>query len=369
MRLASYNVENLFARAKALNLEDPDDGTPIVQAFGRLNILLNQAVYSAADKAEIAQLLVTLGMEASDTGPFVQLRRNRGALVKRPQAGGIEVVANGRADWVGFVELRVEPVNVVAMRMTAKVIAEVDADIIGIIEAESRPSLAEFNAVLVPAMGGTAYRHVMLIDGNDVRGIDVGLMTRPGLPIGRLRSHVDDEDAAGQPIFSRDCAEYEVALPGGRTLLIMVNHLKSKLGSQAASNKKRKLQAERVKAIYEQRRTEGFDFIAVLGDFNDTPASAPLAPLLAQTDLKDVFELGNFDNGGRPGTFGGSTAANKIDYILMSPALFATATGGGIFRKGMWPGVQPPKWPKFPEITREAEAASDHGAVYVDLNI
>lgn len=369
MRIASFNVENLFARAKALNFDDPTDGTPIVEAFGRLNVLLNQAFYSPADKLEIAALMIELGMENSDMGPFAQLRRNRGALVRRPQAGGIDVIASGRADWVGFVELRVEPVNVVAMRMTAKVIAEVNADIIGIIEAESRPSLAEFNNVLLPAMGGTAYRHVMVIDGNDPRGIDVGLMSRTGLPIGRLRSHVDDEDPGGRTIFSRDCPEFEVALPGGRTLLVMVNHFKSKLGSQTQSNARRKLQAERVKAIYDARRAEGFDLVAIMGDLNDSPANAPLAALLTQTDLQEAAAVPAFDDGGRPGTFGSATAANKFDYILMSPALFATATGGGIFRKGMWPGVRPAKWPKFAEITREAEAASDHGAVFVDLAI
>ncbi len=42
----------------------------------------------------------------------------------------------------------------------------------------------------------------MLIDGNDERGIDVGLMTRDGRQITRIRSHVDDTDKG--VIFSRD---------------------------------------------------------------------------------------------------------------------------------------------------------------------
>jgi hypothetical protein len=35
------------------------------------------------------------------------------------------------------------------------------------------------------------YRHVMLVDGNDDRGIDVGIMTKPGFEIGDIRSHVE----------------------------------------------------------------------------------------------------------------------------------------------------------------------------------
>src|SRR5437773_870695 len=83
------------------------------------------------------------------------------------------------------------------------------------------------------AVSGTRYPHVMVIDGNDDRGIDVGLMSR--FPIGSMRSHVDDIEN-GSLIFSRDCPEYEIALPSGSTLLVLVNHLKSKgFGRQADS--------------------------------------------------------------------------------------------------------------------------------------
>ena len=51
------------------------------------------------------------------------------------------MVANGRTNWIGFVDLKMEAVNEVATRMTAKVIRTVSADVIGLIEAESRPSL------------------------------------------------------------------------------------------------------------------------------------------------------------------------------------------------------------------------------------
>ncbi len=95
----------------------------------------------------------------------------------------------------------------------------------------------------------------------------------------------------------------------------------------------------------------------------------PLKALLQDTDLKDVSQHPTFDNGGFPGTFGSSTAPNKIDYILLSPALFATVTGGGVSRKGMWPGVRPKKWQVFPEVARPEDVASDHAALFVDLNI
>ena len=41
--------------------------------------------------------------------------------------------------------------------MTAQVIRDVNADILGVVEAESRPALEQFCDEIVDAVGGTAY--------------------------------------------------------------------------------------------------------------------------------------------------------------------------------------------------------------------
>jgi hypothetical protein len=66
----------------------------------------------------------------------------------------------------------------------------------------------------------------MLVDGNDERGIDVGIMTKPGFPIGTSRSNVDTEDGDGI-VFSRDCPEYHVRTQSGADVSVLVNHFKS----------------------------------------------------------------------------------------------------------------------------------------------
>jgi endonuclease/exonuclease/phosphatase family metal-dependent hydrolase len=369
MRLAVYNVENLFDRAKAMNLGDWESGRAVLEQFAELNKLLGQVEYSDEDRQRMVELMFELGLEGSDTGPFVLLRRNRGKLLKRPRSGGIEIIADGRADWAGSLELRYEPINEVSMRNTARVLIDLDADVLGVIEAESRPVLSAFNREVLPALDGTPYRHVMLIDGNDERGIDVGIMTGPNYPVGLMRSHADEWQSNGEPLFSRDCPEFEIATPSGK-LVVLVNHLKSKgYGSPAVSSRKRKAQATRIAEIYRELVAAGTEYVAVIGDLNDTPDSDPLRPLLAETDLRDVFEFEDFDTGGYPGTYGGSTASNKIDYMLFSPALFDRITAGGVFRRGMWPGVRPRKWDAYPEITREVEAASDHAALWADLDL
>ncbi|MBF3313730.1 endonuclease/exonuclease/phosphatase family protein, partial [Leptospira borgpetersenii serovar Hardjo-bovis] len=76
-----------------------------------------------------------------------------------------------------------------------------------------------------------------------------------------------------------------------------------------------------------------------------------------------------FDNGGYPGTWGNSAKNNKLDYILLSPALWERVTAGGVIRKGMWPGERPVKWEVYPELKKPQQAGSDHAALWVDLNI
>lgn len=370
MKLASYNVENLFQRARAMNQDTWAEGRAALKMHADLNRILGKTKYTAADKKKIVDLMKALGIaKKDDGGDWVILRQNRGHLVTRRQNGTLDVVAEGRGSWIGWVDLKYEAVNETATRMTAYVIRDVAADVLGVVEAENRPSLLRFCNDVMPIVDGNPYEHVMLIDGNDERGIDVAIMTRRNHRIRSISSHVDDMEN-GIRIFSRDCPVFEIETPANNRLTVLINHFKSKgFGSQAASNERRKAQAKRVKAIYQELRAEGKTNIAVLGDLNDTPDSDPLKPLMDQTGLKDISTHGGFDDGGFPGTFGSSGPKNKIDYVLLSPELMAKVQGGGVFRTGMWPGVQPQKWDKYEEMEEPFHAASDHAAIWAEIDI
>jgi endonuclease/exonuclease/phosphatase family metal-dependent hydrolase len=378
-RIAAYNVENLFARAKVFNEQEHGAQRSILEAHAALNVLFAKDAYGDRDKADMLAHVGTLGLLRSDQGPFAIIRRIRGRWIVRPRGGEPEIVARGRSDWVGWCELRTEPVNAVAMDNTARVIRDVAAHVLAVVEAENRPLLQDFHQMMLPRVGlepGDGYSHIMLIDGNDDRGIDVGLATREGYPIGTVRSHVDDRDARGRRIFSRDSPEYAVTTPCGETLIVIPNHFKSKFGGETAQTRNRRRgQAEAVAAIYARLRSEGAENVVVLGDLNDTPDSAALAPLIGGTDLKEVsahpafteFEYRARSGGRGIGTFGSGADGSKIDYILLSPALFARVERGGLLRKGAWPGVRPQRWEVYPELREEVHAASDHHAIWVDL--
>jgi endonuclease/exonuclease/phosphatase family metal-dependent hydrolase len=371
MRIATYNVENLFTRAKALNLDSVAEGRPVLERFAEINALFEKTEYADEDRKRMLQLMKLLGIDKKDDGgPFVTLRQNRGRLIKRGTFGSAEIVAKGRTDWSGWVEMKNELVNETATRNSAQVVRDVNADVLGIVECEGRSALVQFSEKLLPSVGGNAYKEAMLVDGNDTRGIDVGLMTKEGYKIGWMRSHVDDKSATGYPVFSRDCPEFAVWTPSKATVWVLVNHFKSKgYGSQEASNARRWLQAETVRTIYERLKLEGATMVAVIGDMNDTPDSEALSPLFRDTDLKDVTTHPRFTNDGRPGTYQNGTASDHIDHILLSPALFSRVSQGGIWRRGVWGGRNGKLWEVYPEMSSSYHAASDHAAVWCDVEV
>jgi endonuclease/exonuclease/phosphatase family metal-dependent hydrolase len=371
MRVATFNVENMFQRAKAMNLDTWADGKAILQDYKDLSELIQEPQYSAAIKSKLLKIMNRhKGLIANEQSKFILLRRVRGKFVTRPKGKPAEIVAKGRSDWIGWFELTKEPVKETATENTARIIDLVNADVLCVVEAEDRTGLKRFNQDVLPTVGVGVFDHVMLIDGNDDRGIDVGIMTKQPCNIVQLRSHVDDNDAQGT-IFSRDCAEYEIETPKGNTLLVLVNHFKSKgYGKAAQSAAKRLRQSTRVRAIYDQRINDGYDYVAVVGDLNETPDASPMDPLIRnQSPLTDIMVHPKFQTDGRPGTHANGTKSGKLDYILMSPKLSVQVKDGGIERRGVWGGKNGTLFPHLPTMQTAVDAASDHAALWADLDI
>ena len=374
VRIGTFNVENLFERPRAM-AGPLTAGNAALAAHARVNALIAEERYGPDVRAEILEHLETLGLLRADAAALAVLRQVRGRLVRRTgsQAAGTartEVVATGRGDWVGWVDLVKDRVDELAMAHTARVVADVAADVLAVVEAPRPAARTRLTDAVETRSGRALYPHVMVIDGNDDRGIDVGLLTRRPYEIGTVRSHVDDRDSRGRLVFGRDCPEYVVVLPGGGTITVLVNHFKSKgYGTQAESDATRRRQATRTAAIYAGLRARGEEHVVVVGDLNDTPGSVPLRPLLEGTDLRDVSVHPEFRGDGRPGTYGNGTASQKIDYVLLSPALFERTVGGSVFRRGVWGGKDGTLFPHYDTMTSPVHAASDHAALWADVDL
>jgi hypothetical protein len=79
MRLAVYNVENLFDRPRAMNLDTWTEGKPILQRFAALPELLGEANYTAARKAKMAKLTVEQALKSGTTDVSSSSAETRGS--------------------------------------------------------------------------------------------------------------------------------------------------------------------------------------------------------------------------------------------------------------------------------------------------
>lgn len=156
-------------------------------------------------------------------------------------------------------------------------IAKLDADIVVLAEVENKAILDDLNAT---ELGG-AYVQTILFDGNDPRGIDVGMLTK--IMPDSVVSHKDDVFVkAGtngpQYHYSRDCLEVHFTF-NQRSLIVLGVHFKAKAAPDDPDKRLAEAQHTRKLADDLQAKEPGAA-IVILGDFNDTTDSAPYNAVL-----------------------------------------------------------------------------------------
>ena len=137
----------------------------------------------------------------------------------------------------------------------ARRIIAMNVDVLALQEVEDIDTLRRF----VSEDLGRHYPHLVLVEGNDPRLIDVALLSK--LPIGAVVSwqHATHRDVPNKPVFGRDLLEVEILNPTRREKLFTIfnNHLKShfvpfdedpELGAER-NNERRRRQAETVAKI------------------------------------------------------------------------------------------------------------------------
>ncbi|MGZ9274747.1 MAG: endonuclease/exonuclease/phosphatase family protein [Nitrospira sp.] len=363
IRVATFNVENLFTRPVAMNQDDETTAREAIEDHAIANRIVSKETYDADDKAKLLELTDKYKwhyLEAPKSA-LVQMQKIRGQLFRDTRTGPLEVVANGRDAWIGWFELRREDIYWKATFNTGLVLSEVRADIVLCVEVENRATLERFNDQVLRAEFRFSYPHFMVVDGNDQRGIDVGILSR--FPITEIRSHVDDPDTKGNRLFSRDCPEYDIMLPSGERLVLIPNHLKSKRnGDDQATQRRREEQAKRAHDIAANALTRS-PFVLLGGDLNDIPSSQPLKPLFTD-GFEDVQNHPNYPSD-RSGTYDTGLASHKLDYLIMSAQLRTRLQDTGIERRGSY---HPRTWEPFDTVTKTSEEASDHHLVWADFN-
>jgi exonuclease III len=273
------------------------------------------------------------------------------------------------------------PINEQQRTNTGNAILKADPHLLAVAEVENLPTLRLFNSKYLK----NAFDRILLIDGNDARGIDVGFLVRKGLSasILEVRTHVDDAigggyltksnrldtSVASQAVFSRDCLEVDVQV--GQTILtFLVNHLKAQ-DSNPGSCARRLRQATRVADLAKLAHDDG-KFPIVMGDLNidvkQKDYDKSLDPLMTLPILYDPFAgLGDQDRWTH--YYSSKRTVSRLDYILIDGRLAPAVQGTEIFRQGLTKKCKQYTGPRLDSMQDNDLEASDHCPTSVVLEL
>jgi endonuclease/exonuclease/phosphatase family metal-dependent hydrolase len=258
--------------------------------------------------------------------------------------------------------------------LIANRIKAMNLDVLAVQEVEDIDTLNQF---VREDLGGM-YPYRVLIEGNDPRLIDLGLLSK--LPLGAIISWQEAVHPAepSRSVFGRDLLEI-VVLNADRTRRLFTlynNHLKSNFiphfvedveAARRINNERRQRQAEVIAWIIQARMRSHSRYV-VLGDMNDRPDSQWLAPLVSSPHLGLVNAVASptetrpakeddpppattawtyrFKESGEPARY------ELYDQIWLSSALAERQTGAWIDRR-----------------SKHAGDGSDHDPAWVELEL
>lgn len=370
LRLATFNVENLFTRINFAAFTDQYSRKylpPIVQFYG--------------------------DFEDGDLSKFDEFKRY------------LETAAISQDD-----DKR---------QHTALAFAEAEADIFGLQEVDNFRALTGFMKGYTRKLGIPTYHQLVLFEGNDSRGIDVAAIARDIRPVmSRSHAHVTGSWVAREPegaellenyplaakeqksllrkrVFRRDCLELETRV-GENVVTIYVCHFKSMGGGRKKTIGIRQLEAIAVRELIRRKFRDAPDpSWVVMGDLNDYRMQIKVSKRVASDGSypETIHKLSeNQPSGVDPllnGGFGFNSLEllpelerwthyypaerhkSQLDYIIASPAMKERIRGKvKVIRSGM-----PYRVPnsddirRYPRIGWDRPKASDHCPVVVEFDI
>jgi endonuclease/exonuclease/phosphatase family metal-dependent hydrolase len=383
-RLATFNVENLYSRP---NFWDPQR---------RADQQIGNVFFEDRDEAVIAKRIAeaTLSDDKCQLTALALLATNAD-IIALQEVDSEAALKSFRENYLKKLEG-----PHVAQRLRA------------VIHAAPRPSPEAVKRARDIAIAEVNYRYLAVPEGNDRRGIDIGILSRIGWQGLRMHAAVTFEELGiwpagieqyreGPPdnprfvqrkdrIFKRDLVEMDFIIDG-RPFTLFCCHLKSMTGGRAATRIIRLAEAMAIRALIERRFADhkggpAEANWAICGDLNDytdidgnpdirdymTGEDSPtaLAPLLG-----DGFAVNLMARRAKEDRWTSYHAPDdvycQLDYILVSPRLAKAnpdavpevIRAGQPFRAARHGG------PRFPRIGWDRPKASDHCPVAVDLRL
>ncbi|NNE51726.1 MAG: endonuclease/exonuclease/phosphatase family protein [Sulfitobacter sp.] len=262
-------------------------------------------------------------------------------------------------------------------RLTAELLAELDADVIALQEVFDLDTLNYFHQEFLLPTGTAPYPYRLCIPGNDGRGLDVAVMSRlsveavqshASLTPAELRVEVPEGVAPDLPIFRRDCLMVRLG-----ALTLFVCHFKSPYPNAEKAWTTRRLEALATRKLIERRfQDPQQDIWLILGDLNEPRASEKVKERATQPLVEDfsVDLMQRVPEAERWTYFDAHSGLYHCpDAMLASPALARQYPEARpfIIRKGLGREASRFAGSRLSRVGRHRPHASDHAAVKIDF--
>lgn len=398
IRLATFNVENLFARpprANGVRAEDRRIGMIEFEdpAEARLARRIADAALSDDHRQLTAQAIIDADADVvalQEVDGEAALRQFRDAYLHQPLSARIAAEIRRELPWLKGAD---DPAH--HHQMLRDEIARLRFSL------EARHH----------------YPWLRVIEGNDQRGIDVGYLSRRRVLRVASNAHVTyrdlgvwnenlrkgpdggrertgEERTPDDRVFRRDCLEIDVDAGGGKVLTVYICHFKAIGQSREGTMPLRLAEAKAVRRLIELRfgRDVAHANWVIAGDLNDYVEvdGSGLMPDL-DTGRMQPTALGPLVGGDGPGDpfaydvnqlitdptdrwtsyYAPEDVYAQLDHILVSPALWVANAGAvpKILRAGQPHRATRYRGERYPRVGLDRPKASDHCPIVIDLDV
>lgn len=242
MIIATYNIQNIFYLDRVLIKKYREENRALwIEEF---ETLMLKGMRTSEEFNRMRTLSQLLGFKDSKNNPYLTMMHNTGQLNVNSNANK----ATHLTDWNGWIRLNSSPINDVAIKNKAKVIKEVLPDVLFLVEVEDRASLFEFNKYFL----SNSYAHVLYLETNDIYGRGIGVLTKVGYKVKSMKSHVNNLDNNGNPIFDMDLQEYKISTPCGAILSVLSTCFLDESTNPGQTNTKIEIQFQRIAEVHKE---------------------------------------------------------------------------------------------------------------------
>ncbi len=359
MRIASFNIQNVYARNSDLVKDyKAKQWDYWMEEFEELH---NHCNHSSKEIDRLRELAVLLGFHSPDGVNHFSIDRIQGSLYISNHLESSHIPASELSNWEGWSKLSSQPINSAAIKNKARVITDVNADMLILQEVESRQNLVHFNSYYLEK--DEQFDKIHYCEGNDGKGLGMALLLKKGYELVSTKSYANVPDIDQKPLFEIGLVQYKVQVPEGPELII----ININLNENTADSKKNR-QIKFLTELHNTYTSQNCQNIVLAGTLNMPSYSKELIPLFKQTGLKDITKHPSFqvaaDKGKdasyfRMGAYQKGVNIKQNNYLLLSPSLFDDLKICGLNRKGKWP-TKKPKWVVYDSLKLESHTSSSN---------